>query len=97
MPTTTARTDQSHPLEIAVRAVFAKRSPLDRTTLAMGLAGDPHSAVFIASPKGGPKLGISPNRAYLAVAEDVLGSMLDQGKLARDESEWYHLAPDEAA
>ena len=61
------------------------------------LAGDPHSCLFLETPKNRPKLGISPNRAYLAVAEDVLGYMLGQGRVIRDEAGWYRLAGDEAA
>lgn len=89
----TVPTDEPHPLEVAVVEVFRKRSPQDRTTLACGLMSpNPWSATTIKVGPDGPHLGISPNRAYLMVAEDVLGWMHKQGKLVRDGTGWYRLA-----
>ncbi len=86
------RSTEPHPLESVARAVFAKRPTLDRTSLAMGLCNpDPFTATFIEPGPDAPKLGISPNRAYLMVAEDVLGVMHGQGKLVRDPWGWYRL------
>lgn len=87
------RETASHPLEASVIEVFRKRSPLDRSTLANGLASpDPWCCVHIEFGPGHPKLATSPAQAYLIVAEDVLGWMHGQGKLVKDEAGWYRLA-----
>lgn len=91
------RLTEPHPLEDAALAVFAKRPTLDRTSLAMGLCNpDPFTATFLEPSSAAPKLGISPNRAYLMVAEDVLGVMHGQGKLVRNPWGWYRLKSDSA-
>ncbi len=95
MPSTRPETviDAPHPLEAAVIEIFKKRSPQDRVTLACGLSSpNPWCSATIKLGPKSPRLGISPNKAYLMVAEDVLGWMHSQGKLARDADGWYRLA-----
>ncbi len=73
-----------HPLESAVRDAFRKGPAHDRVTLADHMKGVSH-----LSGKDGAK----GDRAYLLVAEDVLGCMTCQGKLCVDADGWHRLAP----
>jgi hypothetical protein len=84
--------DKPHPLESVVLEIFKARQVLDCVILAEGLKGDPYSATNLRTNPKGPKLGMSGNRAYLVVAEDVLGYMHSQGKVEIDDMGWYHLA-----
>lgn len=81
-----------HPLEAAALEIFAVRPVLDRVILAEGLKGNSFSSTHIKPRKGGPKLGMSGDRAYLVVAEDVLGYMESQGKVCRDSMGWFRLS-----
>ena len=88
------KSNQPHPLEASVLAIFEKRPVQDRVTLAAGMSDpDPYTTTFIKTGPDAPKLGIAPNKAYLMVAEDVLGWMYAQGKLSKDTLGWYRLAP----
>lgn len=73
-----------HPLESVVRDAFRWRTVHDRVTLASHMKG-----VSDLSGKDGAK----GDRAYLLVAEDVLGCMTCQGKLYVDADGWHRLAP----
>jgi hypothetical protein len=75
-----------HPLEASVLAIFRDHPAQDAGTLAPAMAG---CTYFPGRPAG--------MKAYRVVAEDVLGYMLDQGKLFRDEHGWYRVvgAPQE--
>jgi hypothetical protein len=87
---------ESHPLEGVARAIFRARPAQDRVTLAEGLKGDPFGSTHIRPRKGSPKLGMSGDRAYLVVAEDVIGCMASQGKIEKGEDGWYRLVGAEA-
>jgi len=78
-PTTTP-----HPLESVVRDAFRKGPAQDRITLATHMKGVDHFT---------GKDGSRGDKAYLLVAEDVLGCMACQGKLVTDAMGWYRLAP----
>jgi hypothetical protein len=73
-------TTAPHPLEPVVRDAFRGRSVHDRVTLACHLKGCTH-------------LSGGGDRAYLKVAEDVLGYMESQGKLTIDAQGWHRRAP----
>jgi hypothetical protein len=83
--------DRPHPLEPIAREVFKVRPVLDRVILAEGLKGDPFTSTSLKPNPKGPKLGMSGNRAYLVVAEDVLGYMACQGKIVADSMGWWRL------
>lgn len=84
MSRTRSTTTTLHPLDSVVRDAFRKSQVQDRVTLATHMKG-----VTFFSGKGGSR----GDKAYLLVAEDVLGCMADQGKLVTDEMGWYQLAP----
>lgn len=75
---------EPHPLESVVMEAFLTSPAHDRVTLACFLSG-------CTGFRG--KSAATGDKAYLVVAEDVLGHMESQGKLHTDRDGWHRLTP----